>query len=159
VPLEKEKQNFKNLFCLTGRTPQPNPLALMPATHACWPHPSALVPSPHKFSPLRAPAPAPPLAASILDKLALGSTPPPSSHCPGPPIGPHYVHCRPLQCLHCCAMPPQCPELATRCQATSRQESRSMASAATRMAPSLPIAKKVCKIFSCTTAATMHRQA
>jgi hypothetical protein len=76
VPLEKEKQNFENLFCLTGRTPQPNPLALMPATHACWPHPSALVPSPHKFSPLRAPAPAPPLAASILDKLALGSPPP-----------------------------------------------------------------------------------
>jgi hypothetical protein len=93
-----------------------------------------------QFSPPHAPAPAPPLAASIPDKLAL---PPPSRRTArGPPIGPHCVHCHPLQCLHRCAVPPQCPELAACCQAGSLHESRSMASAAVRTTPSPPIARR-----------------
>jgi hypothetical protein len=153
VPLEKEKQNFEKFSCLTGRTPQPNPLAHIPATRTYWPHPSALAPSPHNFSPPRAPAPAPPLAASIPDKLALS---PPLIELPGARRLGHTV------CIatHCNA----CTAALCHHNAQSSPLAAKMVHYMSRAAwPRLPCTRRLARpshaVGSCTSTAMMRRQA
>jgi hypothetical protein len=134
-----------------GQDPSTQPAS--PYTRAYWPHPSALKPSPHNFSPPCAHALVPPLAASIPDKLAL---PPPLVALPGAHRLGHTV------CIatHCNA----CTAALCHHNAQSSPFAAKLVHYMSRAAwPRLPCARCLARpshvVGSCTAATTMRRQA